>query len=68
MATNVAPLIKNVIDACLKYKVMLVFFDNVYATGDDNANHITESSPISPTRKKGVVRAEVDQLILDSIE
>jgi len=62
------PLIKNVIDACLHYKAKLVYFDNVYAIGGDHVNHITENSPISPTSKKGEVRAAVDKLILDSIE
>lgn len=62
------PLVKNVTDACIQYAAKLVFFDNVYAIGGDNVNHITENSPISPTSKKGAVRAEVDRLILDSIE
>ena len=62
------PLIKNVIDACLEHNAKLVFFDNVYAIGGDNVKHITENSPISPTSKKGEVRAEVDKLILDGIE
>jgi nucleoside-diphosphate-sugar epimerase len=62
------PLIKNVIDACLRHQAKLVFFDNVYAIGGDNVNHITEASPVSPSSKKGEVRAEVDRLILDSIE
>ncbi|MFX6230870.1 hypothetical protein ABTF44_23015, partial [Acinetobacter baumannii] len=30
--------------------------------------HITENSPISPTSKKGEVRAEVNKLILNSVE
>jgi len=47
------PLINNVINACLKHQSKLVFFDNVYAIGGDNVNHITENSPISPTSKKG---------------
>lgn len=62
------PLIRNVIDACIQHNAKLVFFDNVYAIGGDNVKHITEHSPISPTSKKGEVRAEVDRLILDSIE
>lgn len=62
------PLIKNVIEACLEYNSKLVFFDNVYAIGGDNVNHITENSPISPTSKKGKIRAEVDRLILESID
>lgn len=61
------PFIKNVIDACLQHNARMVFFDNVYAIGGDNVKHITEESPISPCSKKGEVRAEVDNLILDAI-
>lgn len=62
------PFIRNVIDACIQHHAKLVFFDNVYAIGGDNVKHITEESPISPCSKKGLVRAEVDQLILDAIK
>lgn len=62
------PLVKNVLDACQKHNCKLVFFDNVYAIGGDNVKHITEETPISPTSKKGQVRAEVDKLILNAIE
>ncbi len=62
------PFMQNVIAACLEYNSKLVFFDNVYAIGGDNVNHITENSPISPTSKKGEIRAEVDRLILESID
>ncbi|MCC7454147.1 MAG: NAD-dependent epimerase/dehydratase family protein [Crocinitomix sp.] len=65
---NWPPLIKNVIDACLEHQAKLVFFDNVYAIGGNNVNHITENSPISPSSKKGSVRADVDKLILESVE
>jgi nucleoside-diphosphate-sugar epimerase len=62
------PFIRNVIDACIQHHAKLVFFDNIYAIGGDNVNHITEESPISPCSKKGQVRAEVDQLVLDAIK
>jgi len=62
------PFIKNVIDACIQHNAKMVFFDNIYAIGGDNVKHITEESPISPSSKKGEVRAEVDKLILDAIE
>ena len=62
------PFIQNVIAACLAHKSKLVFFDNVYAIGGDNVKHITENSPISPTSKKGKIRAEVDSLILGNID
>ena len=61
------PFVQNVIEACLDHNSKLVFFDTVYAIGGDNVNHITENSPISPTSKKGEIRAEVDRLILESI-
>ena len=59
------PLMQNVIDACIENKAKLVFFDNVYAVGGDFVNHITEESPISPTSKKGEVRAQIDLMLLD---
>ncbi len=59
---------QNVIAACLQNNCKLVFFDNVYAIGGDNVNHITENSPISPVSKKGEARAIVDRLILDAVE
>lgn len=62
------PFIQNVVDACLEHNSKLVFFDNVYAIGSNNINHITESSPISPSSKKGEIRAEVDRIILKNIE
>jgi len=61
-------LIRNVVAACAKHKAKLVFFDNVYAIGGDNVQHITESSPISPSSKKGDVRALVDRHILEAVE
>jgi nucleoside-diphosphate-sugar epimerase len=62
------PFIRNVIAACLEHNSKLVFFDNVYAIGGNNVNHITENSPISPTSIKGEIRAEVDKLILENID
>ncbi len=59
---------KNIVDACIAYKTKLVFFDNVYAIGGNNVNHISESSPVSPSSKKGDVRATVDLLILEQVE
>lgn len=62
------PLIRNVVDACSRHSAKLVFFDNVYAIGGDNVKHITEDSPLSPSSKKGEVRAYVDRHILENIE
>lgn len=62
------PFIQNVVDSCIKHESKLVFFDNIYAIGGDNVKHITEKSPFSSTSKKGNIRAEVDQIILENIE
>jgi nucleoside-diphosphate-sugar epimerase len=62
------PLMKNVIDACLQNGSRLVFFDNVYAIGGDNVKHITETSPVSPASKKGVIRREVEKMITEDVE
>ncbi len=61
-------LIRNVVDACIKNKSKLVFFDNVYAIGGDNVRHITEDSPLSPGSRKGEIRAELDRHILENAE
>ncbi len=61
------PLIHNVVSACEQHNCKLVFFDNVYAIGSEHIGHITEESPIAPTSRKGTIRAEVDQYILDRI-
>ncbi len=60
--------IRNVVTACIQHQTKLVFFDNVYAIGGDNVKHITENSPISPSSKKGEVRAWIDRYILEQVE
>ncbi|NLR66768.1 NAD(P)H-binding protein [Chitinophaga varians] len=60
-------LIRNVIDACLEHQAKLVFFDNAYAIGGNHVNHITEDTPFRPSSQKGQVRAEVDEMLLQSI-
>ncbi len=62
------PFIKSVVEACGQSNARLVFFDNIYAIGGDNVRHITENSPISPTSRKGQIRADVDRHILESVE
>jgi nucleoside-diphosphate-sugar epimerase len=57
----------TVVEACIQHQTKLVFFDNVYAIGGDNVKHITENSPLSPSSKKGEIRAAIDQLILEEI-
>ncbi|MDD8018781.1 MAG: NAD-dependent epimerase/dehydratase family protein [Bacteroidota bacterium] len=60
--------IKHVVETCIKHETKLVFFDNVYAIGGDNVKHITENSPVSPSSKKGEIRAAIDQHIIQQVE
>jgi nucleoside-diphosphate-sugar epimerase len=63
------PLImKNTIAACKKHKAKLVFFDNIYMYNPEKLNPMTEETEISPVSKKGKVRAEIAQMVLDDIK
>jgi nucleoside-diphosphate-sugar epimerase len=62
------PFIERVVASCGRAQSKLVFFDNIYAIGGDNVRHITEDSPISPTSRKGEIRARLDRLIMESVE
>ena len=59
-------IMKNVIAACKTHKAKLVFFDNIYMYSGDKLNPITEDLPIDPPSKKGAVRAEIAQMVLDA--
>ncbi len=58
---------KNTIAACKKHKTKLVFFDNIYMYNPQKLNPMTEETEVSPTSKKGKVRAEIAQMVLDDI-
>ncbi len=62
------PLMRNVIEACKKQGVKLVFFDNVYTYDRDHLNPMTEDTPVRPTSKKGQVRFEVLKMLLDEMK
>ncbi len=55
------------IDACIKHKARLVFFDNVYMYDINAIPHMTEDSDINPPSKKGVVRRQIAQMIMDEV-
>jgi nucleoside-diphosphate-sugar epimerase len=57
---------RNVIDACKRHRVKLVFFDNVYAYGRvDGA--MTEDTPFNPVSRKGEVRAAIATTLLSEM-
>lgn len=59
--------IKNVIDACIMEKAKLVFFDNIYMYDPAHLDGMTEQTPIKPVSKKGTVRAQIAQLIMNAV-
>ncbi len=59
--------IDNVINACLKHGVKLVFFDNVYLYDKNAIPHMTEESPLNPPSKKGKLRLQVANVIMNAI-
>jgi nucleoside-diphosphate-sugar epimerase len=60
--------IKDVIAACKEFNSKLVFFDNIYMYDPNFLNGMTEETPINPSSKKGKIRAEIAQLILDEVK
>lgn len=58
----------NVIEGCKVYKAKLVFFDNIYMYDPATLANITEENPVNPSSKKGKVRTEIAQMVLDEIE
>jgi nucleoside-diphosphate-sugar epimerase len=61
-------IMQNVIDACKAHDSKLVFFDNIYMYDPDYLGSMNEETPIRPVSKKGVVRAQIAQMIMDEVE
>ena len=61
-------LMRATIDACIKHKAKLVFFDNVYMYDINAISHMTEQSPLNPPSKKGAVRREIADMILNEVK
>jgi len=59
---------KNTIEACKKHKTKLVFFDNIYMYNPEKLNPMTEETEVMPGSKKGKVRAQIAQMVLDEIK
>jgi len=58
------PFVKSVIESCKKHNAKLVFFDNVYMYDPDQMGNMTEETPIRPISKKGKVREEIAEMIM----
>lgn len=61
-------LMRATIDACIKHHAKLVFFDNVYLYDVKAIPHMTEESPINPPSKKGQVRRDIAQMMMDEVK
>jgi nucleoside-diphosphate-sugar epimerase len=61
-------LMRATIDACIKHKAKLVFFDNVYLYDINAIPHMTENSVINPPSKKGKVRKEIADMLLNEVK
>ena len=60
-------IVGHVIEGCLKYNSKLVFFDNVYMYDKNAIPHMTEESPVAPSSKKGKVRLQVVEMIMEAM-
>jgi nucleoside-diphosphate-sugar epimerase len=60
-------LMRLTIDACIKHNARLVFFDNVYMYDIDEIGHMTETSVINPPSRKGEVRRQISEMLLDEV-
>ncbi len=61
-------IMQNVIDACVEHNASLVFFDNVYSYSPDEVSCMTENSSKAPATRKGIVRADLLNMIFDAIK
>jgi nucleoside-diphosphate-sugar epimerase len=61
-------IMRSTIDGCIKHNARLVFFDNVYMYDQKAIPHMTEESLINPPSKKGAVRSQISQMIMDEVK
>ncbi len=66
--SNWPVVIKNVLTACKTHGSKLVFFDNIYMYDPKHVPHMTEETPINPSSKKGQVRAQLVNMIMEEVE
>jgi nucleoside-diphosphate-sugar epimerase len=61
-------LMRETIDACIKHNTRLVFFDNVYMYDKNEIGNMTEVSVLNPPSKKGAVRKQIAQMLMDEVK
>lgn len=60
-------IISNVIQACKEEEAKLVFFDNMYMYEKGSLKRMTEDSQVVAPSKKGVVRAQIAEMIMKEV-
>ena len=60
-------IMKNVISSCEKNGCKLVFFDNIYMYDPDSIGNMTEETPVNPGSKKGHVRKEIAEMLMNAV-
>jgi nucleoside-diphosphate-sugar epimerase len=61
-------LMRSIIDACISHNARLVFFDNVYMYDITEIPHMTESSALNPPSRKGAVRKQIAEMLMDEVK
>jgi nucleoside-diphosphate-sugar epimerase len=61
-------LMRATINACIKHNARLVFFDNVYMYDINSIPHMTEESEYNPPSRKGAVRKQISQMLMDEVK
>jgi len=61
------PFMQAVINACKAHRAKLVFFDNVYMYAKSAIPHMTENSLLQPPSKKGIVRKQLHEMIMNEV-
>lgn len=57
--------IKSLLEICEKEACKLVFFDNIYMYDKDHLNPMDEKTPINPPSKKGEIRTQIVNMIME---
>ncbi len=61
-------IMSNVIAACKAANAPLIFFDSVYPYGIPEGNIIDENTPFAPRSKKGKIRTQIDEMLLNEMK
>ena len=64
--TKFPPLQAAIMEGAIANGAKFIVGDNLYSYGDPNGQPITENSPINPTTKKGRVRAQMAEAVLEA--